>query len=361
MKRLVAATVLVMVSTASCSSIRPSPIPALPSVSRVSAIVFSTHADRSAELPLDGRTLASARVYVFFRPPAVAVRSVSYYLDDPGMVSSPWSTATAAPYDLDGHTDKGPAVEFDLGSLADSAHTITAAVRTVDGRLTVSRARFTVAAPRGTRPFRRLILDDEFSGGTLDTTRWQPFSGKGNRGNGTRSPSAISLDGHGNLVITASTQHGRLVAGGISSSQSFVYGQVEFRVRTEPDPAGETSGVVLLWPPSELVADGEEDLYETLSQPTRSRFYSFLHSVGRPAKQDHLIHRVPATQWHTIAAVWSPSAITIYRDGLLVWRDHRAAVIPTTPHAIHIQLDATASRALREPVRLYVDYVRVYQ
>ena len=58
---------------------------------------------------------------------------------------------------------------------------------------------------------------------------------------------------------------------------------------------------------------------------------------------------------------WTPERLDIYRDGVFAWGTTDPEVIPDTPHHLCIQLDAIANRGLRRPVRMFVDWVRVYQ
>ena len=106
------------------------------------------------------------------------------------------------------------------------------------------------------------VFNDEVNGTTLNTANWSPYSGSAIAG--VRSPSAVSLDGNGDLVITAQNENGTTVSGGMSANFNTTYGYYEFRVRTESDPSATTSGVVLLWPQSgNWPTDGEIDMYET--------------------------------------------------------------------------------------------------
>lgn len=207
-----------------------------------------------------------------------------------------------------------------------------------------------------------LVFEDNFDGTVLNTNAWTPYNSAGNGGNGLRRPSAFSLDGNGNLVVTAQMVNGQLVSGGMSNKINFTYGRVEFRVRTEPDPTATMSGVVLTWPQSEnWPTDGENDMYETLTAAnTRSPFYSFVH-YGPSNQQYWFRHEADASQWHTITMDWGPQAIKIYRDGALVWTVTDVLAIPDVAHHVCIQLDATATRTLTTPVHMYVDYVRIYK
>ena len=222
-----------------------------------------------------------------------------------------------------------------------------------------------VASTTGTGPSaqRRLIFSDEFDGTALDLNRWSPYSSAGHDGNGLRRPSAISLDGQGNLVMTASMLNGQIVSGGMSNrGLDFMYGRVEFRVKAEPDPTGTMSAVVLTWPKHQWAPEfTENDMYETGPHANnRSHFESFIH-FGAANWQHWKRHEVDPSQWRTIAMEWYPNLLEIYVDGQLGLSISDPAVIPDNLHHLAIQLDARAQRTLSRPVRMYVDYVRVYQ
>jgi beta-glucanase (GH16 family) len=219
------------------------------------------------------------------------------------------------------------------------------------------RAREASASTHGT-----LIFQDNFSGKRLDTKKWSPYVSQGNGGNGLRRASAFRLDGKGKLVVTAQMINGTIVSGGMSTRRNFTYGRFALRVRTEPDPTGNMSGVVLTWPQSgNWPADGENDIYETgHAVDTRFPFHSFVH-YGRTNEQHSFTHRANGARWHTIVMDWRRKALKIYRDGRLVWTLTDERAIPDVAHFLAIQLDAMTTRQLTRPVRMYVDYVRIYR
>lgn len=226
---------------------------------------------------------------------------------------------------------------------------------------TYARWSWTIEASAA-RPFTRLVFADDFDGTHLDQRYWAPYNSVGSGGHGLRRASAVSLDGHGHLVITAAMVGGQLISGGLANRQNYTYGRFEFRVRTEPDPTATMSGVVLTWPESgRWPLDGETDIYETgVAINSRSPFYSYVH-YGATNNDHSFRHGADGAQWHTLAMEWTPTAIRIYRDGGLVWTLTDPAAIPHVAHHLCIQLDTTADRALSVPVRIYVDYVRIYR
>ena len=209
---------------------------------------------------------------------------------------------------------------------------------------------------------RQLVFEDDFDGNAVNSSNWSLYNSPGHAGNGLRRPSAFSTDGQGHLVITAQTVNGQIVSGGMSNRLNQAYGLYEFRVRTDPDPTGTMSGVVLTWPASgRWPEDGETDIYETGARVnTRDPFGSFVH-YGERDTQRSFVQNADGSQWHTMAMDWSRNAIKVYRDGVLVWTLTDPAAIPDVAHHLCIQLDALANRQLTTPVRMYVDYVRIYK
>jgi beta-glucanase (GH16 family) len=209
---------------------------------------------------------------------------------------------------------------------------------------------------------RQLLFEDDFDGTQLDTASWSAYNGSGYGGHGLRRPSAVSLDGQGDLVISAQTIDGTVTSGGMANRLNRAYGLYVFRVRTDPDPTRNMSGAVLTWPQSGVwPQDGENDIYETGTYYPRDPFYSFIHFGSTATTQHSFKQFADANDWHTMAMDWSESAIKIYRDGALVWTMTDPAAIAHVPHHLCIQLDALGSGQLTGPVRMYVDWVRIYQ
>lgn len=213
-------------------------------------------------------------------------------------------------------------------------------------------------------PLGALVFEDQFDGAAVDKTKWSPYTSSGHGGNGLRRPSAFTQE-NGQLVITAAWDGTNIVSGGMSHRYDQLYGSYEFRVRVDPDPSGQTSGVVLTWPLSgRSVPDGEMDIWETgHSAAGRNPWYTFIHlsQDGVTDKQVRLVHNSDAAQWHTIRMDWSRDAIRTYVDGVLDGQITDPARIPSTPHHLCVQLDAFSNNPLPAPVRMYVDWVKVYR
>ncbi|EPX60355.1 hypothetical protein D187_001842 [Cystobacter fuscus DSM 2262] len=216
-----------------------------------------------------------------------------------------------------------------------------------------------LATAPGTPAGWRLVFQDDFSGSAVDTTQWGMYDSPGHDGNGLRRPSAFSV-ANGLLTVTAQMVNGTLVSGGMAHRSNYKYGRFEFRVRTEPDPSGATSGVVLTWPQTgNWPTDGENDIYETGTGTSRASFSTFIH-YGADNRQYYYKHAVDATQWHIVAMEWEANALRIYRDGALVWTLTDANAIPDVAHHLCIQLDAFRT-TMGAPVKMYVDWAKIYQ
>jgi beta-glucanase (GH16 family) len=286
------------------------------------------------------------------------------------------STVALTACSTDGRAWRRCATPVTLSGLSPGAHAVSVRARNRLGSSTLSVA-FTIAgsppaptatpAPPAAAPpspgiaGRRLVFDDEFDGTAINTASWSRYNSAGNAGNGLRRQEALALDGSGHLVITAKMVNGQLVSGGMSNRLDLTYGYFEARVRTDPDPTGTMSGVVLTRPQSSnSPIDGENDIYETGADVnTRNPFHSYVH-YGANNSQYYFAHNADGAQWHTMGMAWGPNAIDIYRDGVLVWTVSDRAAIPDVPHHICLQLDARFTRTLTTTVTMEVDYVRIY-
>ena len=112
-------------------------------------ISYSTSADRSAPLALDGATV-SGDLYAFTNP-YNSVGNVVFALDDPTL-SGTTHTDMYYPYDFNGGSSAA-ATPFDTRTLSDGAHTITEKVTTSTNVVSTFTATFTVInAPAPPKP-----------------------------------------------------------------------------------------------------------------------------------------------------------------------------------------------------------------
>ena len=214
------------------------------------------------------------------------------------------------------------------------------------------------AAPTGWQ----LVLSDSFDGSAVDLNKWRIYGPNwpGNLGIGLRDGRAVSV-GNGMLTITAQMINGTLVTGAITSRLNQAYGRWEFRARTDVDPSATISAAILTWPTSgNWPAEGENDIYETLANKTRTPFYTFIH-YGSSNQQYYYVHNnYDASQWHHMALEWEPDVMRIYRDGTLVYTLTDRNAIPDWLHRLCIQLDPMTWFSIPGPIRLQVDDVKIY-
>ncbi len=230
---------------------------------------------------------------------------------------------------------------------------------------------FVAAAPEW-----NLVFEDNFDGTAINKDDWWVFNSdngnkNGHNGNGFRMASAVNVN-NGILTITADmgTVKGQydVVTGHIMHKKYYAYGKYEFRVRCDADPTSTTSGVVLTWPGDDVgwPKGGENDIYETSTSSTRNNFETNLHyGTGTNQNTDAHInyrHNFDAKVWHDIIFIWKPGRIEVYVDGVLSYSTDNLRAIPDVKHAFAIQLDTIfGGRTLTQPVKLQVDYVRIYQ
>jgi hypothetical protein len=210
-----------------------------------------------------------------------------------------------------------------------------------------------------------LVWEDLFDTGTVpSSSTWSMYDSPGNGTFGLRRPSAFSV--HDGMVdVVAQMESGQLVSGGMMSSQSLLYGYLEFRVRSEPDPSKATSAVVLTWPNDGIWPEhGENDIYETgpglnWGSWNRQSFTTSVHYGTSPSTIYQFDNVVDGTQWHVLGMEWTPTQLAFYRDGMHIGTVTDPTAIPHVSHGVCIQLDAF-SQTMGAPVHMYVDWVKVF-
>lgn len=185
-------------------------------------------------------------------------------------------------------------------------------------------------------------FDDEFTGTTLDTTKWEPHrtavSGMTtpNRDCYVALPGNISVS-YGALHLSArqvdtpftcDSPRGDFktdtTAGSVSTRARFsqAFGRFEFRARL---PQATVPGVhSALWlNPSENYygawpRSGEVDVAEWFSADS-SNVYSVLHYGGQRAGVSQKCAMTTPSDWHTYALEWTPTTMRFIYDGVDCW------------------------------------------
>lgn len=214
--------------------------------------------------------------------------------------------------------------------------------------------------------------------------------GSGTLSTNTSAPANVSLDGRGNLAITALRDPSQ--RGGYSSAQidtqgvfSFTYGRLEARMKL-PTGAGLCSAFWMVgdsavtsscWP-----ACGEIDVMEQIGQDP-ALISGTLHGpfTNPPAGdtndqqwQAGISSATPlAGSWHTYGLIWSPGRISFTVDGLPYGTATRSTLPKSASwvfdgHPFHIILDLAVggwpgppAADTKFPATLRIAWVHVYQ
>jgi beta-glucanase (GH16 family) len=251
-----------------------------------------------------------------------------------------------------------------------------------------------IQAPRGYAWHE--VFDDEFSGTTLDTSKWvtcydwHTASSNGCTNGGNQElewyvPQQVSVsNGSASLTAVASGitgsdgsksqeypyQSGMISTGretpGTPPKWSGTYGYYEARMKV---PTGKG-----LWPafwllPTDSSWPPEIDMMELLgSKPNQIIMtYHWKDSAQNPQKDYTIYTGADFTSgWHTYAVDWEPSSIDWYVDGVKR-KSVRSDTVPSKPMEIILDLavggslPGTPAPSTQFPAQAQIDYVRAYQ
>ena len=222
--------------------------------------------------------------------------------------------------------------------------------------------------PVGNIPGWREVFHDDFSGNTLDRSKWRLYYGRpGGDPGGYFDPTHVKVSG-GMLVISAYRDRAdddRWTSGGVSSSPGLVQTYGKYLVRFRFD-AGVGIGHALVleaasgsWPPE---VDFSED-----NGSGRASTLATLH-YGSDNKLISRRNAVNLTQWHTLGVEWTPGTLRYTLDGR-VWFTTSTSAVPSIPMVLDLQTQAwpcvgtwgvCPDASTPAMVRLYVDWVVAY-
>ena len=230
---------------------------------------------------------------------------------------------------------------------------------------------------------------DDFNGasGQLpDATKWAFDLGTGDGGWGndelqsyTKNPENVSLDGEGNLVITAINSGGSFTSARIKTQGIFArkYGRFEARIKTPYGPG--------MWPAFWMLGEniettawpqcGEIDIMELRGQEPHI-IHGTIHgpgySGGNPVTKSYsLVNDRYDVDFHLFAVEWDKDKIDFFVDDYLYQRIERKDVpgewVYDQPFFLLLNVAVggnyvgfpTARTPF--PQKMIVDYVRVYQ
>ena len=213
-----------------------------------------------------------------------------------------------------------------------------------------------------------LDFEDNFNDTELNKEHWAIYDNAGDPDpEHMRRVEAVQVkDGILNCVIDKHpTEANRFMTGGVAHRKNYLYGKFEFKVRMDNDPKSGTGGVCLTWPESETwPKDGENDIYETEYQNNHWNTWIHYGKLGNDGKYNdekyQYSYSLDKTQWHIVALEWTPDAIKTYVDGKLMLTLRDPEAIAKAKHYICFQVEKNSKIALEKPIRLQVDWVKIY-
>jgi beta-glucanase (GH16 family) len=226
-----------------------------------------------------------------------------------------------------------------------------------------------VPMPTGNLPGWHQVFADDFSGSTLDTSKWRLYWGQpGGDPGGWFDPSHVSV-ANGQLVISGyrdPADGGKWATGGLSSSPGLVQTYGKYLARFRFDAGVGIAHAILLWPadnswPPEI--DFSED-----NGSNRETAYATLH-YGAANTQVQRQVAVNLTHWHTLGVEWTPGRLVYTLDGR-PWSTLTSSHVPAIPMTLDIQTQAWAcgtstwercpNATTPSHVNLYVDWAVAY-
>lgn len=243
------------------------------------------------------------------------------------------------------------------------------------------QAQFTTSRPSGpTNLFSdyELIWSDEFDGKELDSAKWRHRQ-LGPRKNGVTVRSAVSLDGHGHLIVTVRKvghqYHGGMIAtdGLFQTKYGFFEARVKFQreqgwwpafwlTSREVGAPQNGQGVV-----DDTAKNGTEiDIFEYFTiKPDKVQHTLHWNGYGNLHKETKHVASVPGLSqgFHTFGVDWQPSGYTFYVDGKKTWSttqaiSHAEQYIVLSAEISSWPGDITKAQL---PDSVCFDYVRVWQ
>jgi hypothetical protein len=138
-----------------------------------------------------------------------------------------------------------------------------------------------------------------------------------------------------------------------------LYGRYDFCFKADSGLSGFKTAW-LLWPDSEVWADGEIDFPEG---DLGGSIGGFVHNVtGSPSVNvDSASTSAPYTEWHTGTIEWSPSAVIFALDGRVVMTCTNNVGIPVNPMHFIFQTETDGGAPpVSSKGNVYVDWVVIY-
>ncbi len=215
----------------------------------------------------------------------------------------------------------------------------------------------------------KLIWNDEFDGTKLDETKWEVPENP--RRDGFWSRKAISLDGKGNLVISALKDGDKFLDGCVRTRGKFerAFGYYVARAKFQKEE-GHWTAFWMFTPSVGKIGnegrDGTEiDIMEKPSLDDEMNHALHWDGYGKEHKSKAHKFKVPGIMegYHDFALWWTPEEYVFYVDGKETWRTKAGGVCQVP---VYLKLSdeigdwAGDIKKAKLPDDFFVDYVRVY-
>jgi licheninase len=182
---------------------------------------------------------------------------------------------------------------------------------------------------------------------------WYVYNGPGHRGNGRRTPDAISF-ANGIMTINGDAEGN---TAGMAWRPGRFHGRWEACVKSPPG-AETYHPVVLLWPDADTGPSGGEIDFMEITDPTRQNVEGWLHYGPNDRRESGRV-TIDANQWHSWAVEWTPDRIVMYVDGAPWWTTTNTDHFPPGPTHLCIQLDNFGGDT-GPGAQMMVDWARQY-
>ena len=228
----------------------------------------------------------------------------------------------------------------------------------------------------------KLVWDDEFSGDSLDKTKWNyEINGNGGGNNELQYYTNLPENSYikdGNLVIQALKKdylgkHYTSARINTDKKGDWKYGRFEIKAKL---PYGQGMWPAIWLLPSDWVyggwpASGEIDIMEMLGNQT-NKIYGTIHFGSSVKDHQHsggnytLSSGTFAQRFHVFALEWDSTGMKWYIDGFLYHKESHGKPFDQRFHlllnvAVGGNWPGNPDQSTLFPQKMYVDYVRVYQ
>lgn len=192
-----------------------------------------------------------------------------------------------------------------------------------------------VAMPGDIPGWTRTFADD-FSGTTLDSTKWGKYAGIPKSSSVAMWDQSHVVVGSGLMTIVGTRSGDRFVTGGVSSARAGgqKYGRWELRFRADK---GDAIGYALLMYPSSGGWPPEIDFAEDFGG-NKTQTMATLH-WGSTNQQIHKFGYADFSQWHTVGLIWTPGRVDYLLDGA-VFASVTGSGVPAEPMWLGMQTEA---------------------